>query len=88
MTADKLKPCPFCGGPVDVTSMGVTSFIIEQTGGIVGEICCAGCAASVQCAGGEDERCHESDFGCMRLHPIDLWKVAEATKEKWNRRAT
>lgn len=83
-----LPNCAQCGGEADVTSYGVTSFLIEQGGGIVGEICCAGCAASVQCAGGEDERCHESDFGCMRLHPIDLWKVAEATKEKWNRRAT
>ena len=82
----KLRPCPFCGGKADVTDFGVTSFIIEPDGCIVGDISCAGCAASVTCAGGEDERCHESDFGCKRLHPIDLWKVAEATMEKWNRR--
>lgn len=82
----KLKPCPFCGGRPDVTDWGVTSFLIESDGGLVGSITCANCATSVTCSVA-DAAAKVSDFGCRRIHPIDLWNVAQATMDKWNRRA-
>ena len=46
----ELKQCQFCGGAADVTDLGVTSFIIDQDGAIIGEILCGSCATSVTCA--------------------------------------
>ena len=87
MTNEKLKPCPFCGGAADVTDLGVTSFIIDRDGAIIGEIMCGSCATSVTYADCCDEsRARETDHGSKRLHPMDLWKVANATMAKWNMR--
>ena len=86
MSEIELKPCPFCGGNADVTSLGVTEFIIEPDGVVAGKIICEKCFASV-IGYAEKATLFGEEDGRRTLHPITLSMVAIETKIAWNRRA-
>lgn len=77
MSADKLLPCPFCGGEAEIDATGNLDFYGHEHQDVM--VTCKSCEAEIYVGVGSGET---AAFSCSCCHDV----TAEAVK-RWNTRA-